>query len=337
MDRERHIIQLILRSLKNNLGIDNEFFESDAESFLIGDQRMLFTVDEFSAEDHFRSHDPFALGWNLAVATISDILASGGEPKWYGHSITAPVGWDDEFVSKFSAGIAECLEKCGALFIGGDVGSGDNWHYTGIAIGTTDQRLSRKGAKSGDLIYTTGVIGGGNFEAACDIYSNVPLLGTLIKKHKLKLPLRLPESRIIRKYASACIDSSDGLMRALTTLSEINSSGFIVNDLKYLSEGKLACLLLGKPMEMLLFAECGEYELVFTCPPDKKKLLLEEAASNRLKFNKIGVITEEKNWYLDLKENRIDLTNYSFYARDFGSTSEYLEKLENFIRVAKQG
>ena len=123
MDRERHIIQLILQSLSKSYGNVNEFFESDAETFLVGDNKMLFTVDEFSAEDHFRDSDAFTLGWNLAVATISDILASGGDPKWFGHSVTIPVSWDDAFIKNCSTGIARCLEESHALFIGGDIGS----------------------------------------------------------------------------------------------------------------------------------------------------------------------------------------------------------------------
>jgi thiamine-monophosphate kinase len=336
MDRERHIIQIILQSLSKSFGNVNEFFESDAVIFLMGDQKMLFTVDEFSAEDHFRDTDAFTLGWNLAVATLSDILGSGGDPKWFGHSVTIPDKWDDTFIKNCSAGIAQCLEESKASFIGGDIGSGDSWHYTGIAIGSSESQLTRKGAKAGDLIYMTGLVGSGNFEAACDIYSHLPLLGPIIKKHKVRFPLRLSESKVIRNYATSCIDSSDGIMRALLTLSEINQTGFIVDKLNYLSEGKLACKLLGKPVEMLCLAECGEYELVFTCPLEKEKVLLEEGESKNLKFNKLGVVTEDKKYLFNMKGNRIDFTNHSLFARDFDNTSEYLAALEKYIRNAKQ-
>ena len=87
MSREKDIITRIANQLPRSNKQLNNLFESDSEIIQFGSKKLLLTIDEFSDEDHFRNHDPYILGWNLAVATISDILASGGQPTFYGHSI----------------------------------------------------------------------------------------------------------------------------------------------------------------------------------------------------------------------------------------------------------
>lgn len=210
MSREKDIITIIANQLPRSDKQLNNLFESDSEIIQFDFTKLLFTVDEFSDEDHFRDHDPYILGWNLTVATISDILATGGLPRYYGHSVMIDKNkWGDFYLERFSTGIADVLKKTKAFFIGGDVGLSDHWHYTGIALGETNNTVTRIGAKPGDIILMTGQIGAGNLEAALNLYSRNLLLKKILKHYKTRLALRFDESRLISQYATSCIDSSD--------------------------------------------------------------------------------------------------------------------------------
>ncbi len=329
IDKERNIISLLMRNLGN--AYPDPDFETDACPFRIGDEKLLFSTDEFSVEDNFRSHDAYTLGWNMTAATMSDILAAGGVPMFYGHSVTIQVGWDNSYLDKFSKGIAGCLEVAGARFLGGDLGMSDKWCYTGIAIGRQLVSLNRRGAKEGDIIFMTGQVGAGNLEAALKLYSDKKSLKPILNKVNVTFPLRLNEASLVRKFANSCIDSSDGLLRALLDLSRISQKGFRINNIPYDQQGLIACKFLGKPEELLFMGECGEYELVFTVSPEREYELLSEARSGNIAIKKLGFITDDEKMILQQGKKTIDLTGYNLFARNYKDVKEYIDELVQFI------
>jgi thiamine-monophosphate kinase len=332
MDREREIIRIMLDSLTGGETPAQPYFSIDAERFGFAGKEFLFTTDEFSEEDLFRDHDLSVLGWNLAVATISDIYAAGGTPVFFGHSVSVPPNWTNSQVRDLSDGIASCLKQSGVSFIGGDLGFSERWHYTGIVLGEVQKPLSRLGAKAGDSIYITGDIGKGNLEAALKLYSANPALKLLTDRIILRFSLRNAESELIRNFANCCIDTSDGMLKALQTIAELNKVGFIVGNLPYSPEGLFATQLLGKPRELLFMGESGEYELLFTVSPETEQALLKEADLRKLDFHRIGQITGSPGLYLEGKNRTLDLQKFRFSARDWPDVGSYLDKLVKTLK-----
>ena len=331
MEQEKEIITRLLGKLPLSPDRLNKSFESDAEILKYGSGRLLFTVDEFSSEDHFRDNDPYLLGWNLAAGTISDILASGGEPYFYAHSLSLDENWDLGYLDCFAQGIADVLKRTGAYFIGGDTGTSEKWHYTGIAMGNADTPMMRIGAAPGDVIYLTGEIGAGNLEAGLNHYSQKPLLRKLILNYKTELPLRLPESRLIREYATSCIDTSDGVLNSLVSISELNHTGVMIGRLPYISTGLLACKMLSRSKLCLFAGECGEYELLFSIPkPDVK--YFESAAKKRgFDFHRLGEVTKERTIKVLQDGKKLDFSDFNISARSFNNIHDYLEELEEYL------
>lgn len=327
-DREREAIRIFMKNLGQKY--PDRDFETDACIFKAGNEEWLFTTDEFSSEDNFRSSNGPVLGWNLAAATLSDILAAGGIPVFYGHSVTIQHDWDESFIEGLSNGVSHCLAEAGAEFLGGDLGMSDHWRYTGTAIGRKLTNLSRKGAKEGDVVFMTGVPGAGNLEAALKLYSEYKSLKPLLGMVNVTFPLRIKEAVLVRKYANCCIDSSDGLFRALRDLARISHKGFLVSSIPYHSQGQFACKLLGKPVEILFLGECGEYELVFTVSGEREKEFLNEARSGGLEFSKLGYITEEKQLIRN-NHKTIDLSGYSIFARNYENVEDYIREVVHFI------
>ena len=345
MMSEHDICELLSSLLPS--GRLNRCFESDAEVLDFEGRRCLFTTDEFSAEDLFRENDPYALGWNIAVGGISDILASGGRPLFYAHALTVERRWTGEYVSQFGCGVRDALVASGTRFIGGDCGRSEIWRCTVSVIGSCEgPPVLRLGAVPGDLIYLSGSVGAGNLEAALTLdlasasdvqrppriseFGFPSASGASDFGSRVRFPLRLAEAAVMRKHASACMDTSDGVCAALNTLADLNGCGFTVASLPYLPAGVRYLEQIGLPTPLLFLGECGEYELLFAVKPQHEAMLLEEARNTGLGFHRLGVFTTNGR---ELREGgrTLDLGSLRLHARDFEHPQQYLTALLHWL------
>ena len=330
-DRETRMIDLINSQLPLAPGRLNRCREADAEIIKLGEGTVLFTTDEFSAEDHFRTGNPFALGWNIAVGAISDILATGGDPLYYAHAMTVAPDWDEKYIQEFSAGIGAVLRQTGTGFIGGDFGTAPLWRYTASVIGSLEGApLLRKGCQPGDTIYCSGRIGAGNLEAALALRA-----GRLTAGIKNRFQLRTAEAHLARRYATACIDTSDGVLMALNSLADLNSCGYRIDNLPYIKKGEWGARLLRLPVELLFSGECGEYELLFTVKPAAEVEMLQAAVTAGLKFYRLGEITTGSRPARVLRrpDGEIVLDDLTLRGRDFAEVEEYLAALSRWWKA----
>lgn len=336
MNSEQDIIRLFIAEMPRAKGHMHSFFESDAEVIAFEGSKFLFSMDEFSAEDLFGETDPFILGWNLATCTISDVLATGGKPAYFGHSVTLSKNWSKDYIIRFARGIGAVLQTAGAGFIGGDLGLSENWKYTGVCLGTADDPVTRKGAEEGDSIYMTGCIGLGNLQAAVQLNSeNQPLLD-MLKEVSSQFALRLHESEVMAPYASACIDSSDGILNALNTLANLNGLGFRIANLPLIPEGIAACKLLDLPETLLAIGECGEYELVLTIPESRENDFLASARKFKLAFHKIGKMVQKPLKILEEADFYCTFNDFNISARSYEEPASYLMDLAKYLAHARK-
>lgn len=334
MDKEKEIIELINKHMPRSKDQLNRPFEADAEIIDFSGGKLLFNIDDFSEEDLFRDEDPYVLGWNMAAGSISDILAAGGIPRYYAHSLVVKDSWKIGYIDKLARGIAGVLTETGTSFIGGDLGVSPLWRYTGSVIGELKgPPLMRSGAGAGDGIFLTGRIGGGNVEAALKLYAGNPLIRRLARKWKILFKLRRQEAELIKKYSRCCIDTSDGVFNALQSVAEMSKTGFIAGNLPYVQSGLLLAKALNIPKELLFLGECGEYELLFTLPRETEEEFMREAREKSLFFTRIGEVTEQDTKLLREKDKEIDLTNYALKARDYQDPREYLRDVVGFLRM----
>ena len=332
MSKETEMIQVIHKHMPRSDSQLNKLFESDSEIVDFHGKRLLYTIDEFSEEDLFLKDDPYVLGWNMAAGSISDILASGGNPKYYGHSLVIHTSWTKDYVEKLSLGIAEVLKVVGATFIGGDFGISETWRYTGSVIGDLEGApLLRSGANVGDGIFMTGPMGRGNVEAALVLYGENPLFKPITGRWKNSIQLRNKEAEIIKRHSCCCIDTSDGVFNALSAISEMSGTGFVLRNLPYVKSGLLLAKALNIPREMLFLGECGEYELLFTLSKAAEVAFLNEVQEKKRTFYKIGEIKEQGNKLLWERGKKIDFSTYDLRARDYADPKEYLRNVVHFL------
>jgi len=336
MSKEREMIEIIDQQMPRSASQLNKLFEADSEIVDFHGKTLLYNIDEFSKEDLFREEDPYVLGRNMAIGSISDILASGGKPKYYAHSLVIHDSWTKYYVEKLSLGIAEVLKEVGASFIGGDFGVSETWRYTGSVIGNLEgPPMLRSGANVGDGLFVTGPIGRGNVEAALVLYAENKLVKHLTGRWKNSFRLRSKEAEVIKRYSCCCTDTSDGIFNALNAISEMSETGFVLSNLPYVKSGLLLAKALHIPKEILFLGECGEYELLFTLRKEVEEEFLYEVQERKLKFYKIGEVKEQGNKSLWERGQKLDLATYNLSARSYASPKDYLRDVVHLINSLK--
>jgi len=214
--------QNILNIIQSKIG--TEFIGDDCA--YLKDLGIVVSQDSLIEDIHFKREwsTPYQLGYKSIAVNISDILASGAEPKYITIALSLPKNIDENFVSEFYDGAKSAL-YC-AKIVGGDItGSTDKIIISVTAIGTTKGRniSSRGNAKVGYAIITKGFHGSSSAGLAELISggSNIEL----IKAH-LEPQLEHEFSQTIStliKEPYAMMDTSDGLGDALFKIAQ--SSG----------------------------------------------------------------------------------------------------------------
>ena len=246
---------------------ENERFASDAEILSLEGRRLAVTVDDYSAEDRLSAGDPALLGWNLVTATVSDLLAVGAVPRFVLNSFVATRDMDAAYLRALAGGMQQALSACGASMAGGDIGTGAEWRFTGVALGdfpAGQAPLSRLASCSAGAVMVTGAFGDANLAAGAG--GPAP-----------RFEMRLAESALLAALAPeragtapvACIDTSDGLIRALEIFGKLTPDLRIEIDLAaipYAPGIDRAAEALNGPREVFLMGSAGEYELAALVP-----------------------------------------------------------------------
>lgn len=242
----------------------------------IGDDAMVFrdgyvvTTDSFFEKTHFDLDyfSFFNLGYHTMAASLSDIAAMGASPISALISLCIPRKIGMKAIRELYDGFDELTRKYKCDISGGDIVKGQIFGMTITVIGRTKAAMMRSGAKPNNYLYVTNFLGlaeAGRIALMENFRQNE--YPDAVKKHLFPEP-RIKESFQIKKYATACIDTSDGLSTDAFHLAE-ESAVRIVIDAEHIpihSEvGKLCAAQRMDPTQFILSA--GEdFELLFTAP-----------------------------------------------------------------------
>ncbi len=257
---ETELIRKLATAFRRSPQQRNALFTCDAEIAEIGGRLWGITTDAFSPEeDCFGSENPERIGRNIAVATLSDLLAAGCLPQFYLHCLDVPPD-GDEFAWRLSQGVAEILDAGGTFMLGGDLGCGPTWRCAATALGPVarPEPLARLLPPRGQALYVTGTLGDAN--AAALQHLEPP-----------EFELRLTEAEQIRRVASACIDTSDGLLSAVWQWHAVNPGYRFDLDpasIPYAPQALEAAGRFNFPPAAFLMGGAGEYELLFAADAD---------------------------------------------------------------------
>ncbi|WP_410766394.1 thiamine-phosphate kinase [Haloferax sp. DFSO60] len=162
----------------------------------------------------------YTAGWRAVGASLSDVAAMGA-PATCAVAVYAAPELDEAELDEFISGARDVCAAVGASYVGGDLDTHKEFTTATTAIGKTDEPILRSGAEPGDLLCVTGELGrsaaavrlfeDGEYERANDLFQFTP---------------RVAAGVALADYATAMMDSSDGLVRSVHQLAEASDCGF---------------------------------------------------------------------------------------------------------------
>jgi thiamine-monophosphate kinase len=218
---------------------------------------LLVTTDLFLENTHFlrSTHSAADVGHKVLARGLSDIAAMGGTPLYCFLSLSLPQWADASWVRRFYDGLLALAARHKTRLAGGDLAHGETLAADIVVVGEVPLRaaLGRGGARAGDAIYVSGVLGGASE-------------GLKSGKGPGFARLRRPEPRIalgqyLRGKATSCMDLSDGLAIDLHRLCLESKVAAVVDHPLPASPGA--------SLEQALHGG-DDYELLFTAPPRRR-------------------------------------------------------------------
>jgi len=254
---------------------------------------LAVTMDTLVSGVHFpMDTKPYAIGWKTLAVSLSDLAAIGAEPAWATLALTLPEA-NEVWLDAFSRGLFDLAKQYNVALVGGDTTRG-SLAITLQAHGFVPpgQSLRRAGAQAGDLIYVTGTLG--DATVGLDLrqgrrYGPMALTDRKYLLNRLDQPQPQVAAGIaLRGIASAAVDISDGLGADLGHILEASGGVGALIGLEYLPRSS-ALKKLTVPWEKIM-AGGDDYELCFTVPPAREKLLEQALIAVGCDFSLIGWI-----------------------------------------------
>ncbi len=162
----------------------------------------------------------YTAGWRAVGASLSDVAAMGAEATAAVAAYAAPE-FDARALEAFVRGAHDVCTSVGASYVGGDLDTHQEFTVATTAVGETATPVFRTGARPGDALCVTGALG--RSAAALEQFQarNLETANELFRFEP-----RVDAGKHLAEYATAMMDSSDGLARSLHQLGAASECGF---------------------------------------------------------------------------------------------------------------
>jgi len=258
--------------------------------------QLAVTSDMLLEGRHFMPQDsPAGLGHKSLAVNLSDLAAMGATPRWATLAIALPAA-DDVWLAAFARGFFRMADLHGVELVGGDTTRGPlAFSITAIGEVPPGQALRRDGARVGDDVWVSGVIGSAAMALA---YRQGRLFMKQIDAAQVLPALYLPTPRValgiaLRGLATSAIDVSDGLAADLGHILERSRVGAVLEfDALPLLPATRQYLHEAAARDAVL-AGGDDYELCFTAPANRRDAVLAAAAQANTAVTRVGRIVAE--------------------------------------------
>lgn len=282
---ERSLISRITEVLGGLEHDDCAVIEIDGD-YLVVTTDMLHRETDFPAQA-----TPWQIGWMSAAVNLSDIAAMGAEPIGVLIASGIPPETDVTFVDEIFRGIRDCVKAHGTEVLGGDTDAHRELTICGTALGRVsgEKILRRRGARPGDLLCTTGSLGGAGAGLKALKIDRIDLARRLLEpRPRVREGIALAETGAV----TAMMDNSDGLALSLHDLAEAGGTGFVVDceRIPIAEEVRAIAESDEEALDMVLRAG-GDFELLFTVREERI-----DDAREACEFTVIGRAVENGIW-----------------------------------------
>ena len=226
----------------------------------------------------------YTAGWRAVGASLSDVAAMGAEAIAAVAAYGAPAFEPDE-LGAFVDGASEVCTLVGAEYVGGDLDAHGEFTAATTALGRAQQPVRRSGARPGEAVCLTGVLG--RTGAALRLFER----GDSERANELfRFEPRVAAGRAVASHAGSMMDVSDGLARSLHQLAAASDCGFAVETPLPVHDG-VREVAADEADARELSVHLGEdFELLFTVPEDDLAAVHE---ASPVSVARIGTAVEE--------------------------------------------
>ena len=253
-------------------------------------KNLVAVVDTLIEGRHFLSSmSPADIGWRAVAVNLSDIAAMGAVPRWMTLAVT--LGDPDEhWLESFAQGLYDAATASGVSLVGGDTTQGEPAVVTVQVLGEVehDAELTRSGAQPGDGVFVSGNPGDAAAGLAL-LMADTAASGALVERFCRPQP-RLQLGRELSRFATACIDVSDGLAGDLQKLITASGVGAEVV-LESLPVSDALTDFAGDDAREFALQGGDDYELCFSAPEVETDAVLAAAARCGTPVTRIGTVT----------------------------------------------
>lgn len=227
-------------------------------------------------------------GMKIVTVTVSDVITKGSKPYYFLSTISIPPSFSDEEILDLFEGLHAGCKRYNLEYMGGDLGQSKELVLSGIVVGYVKEEylLKRSTVGQDDLICSTGYFGftGLGYELYLNNsnFSIPAQIRNLIEQKVARPQARLDWLPYLQKYATATIDSSDGLAISLRHLAKESGKQIILETLPVFPE---LTTILGEATDtyyrVVLFAG-EEFEILFSITKANYDKLLNETQKSDL-------------------------------------------------------
>lgn len=269
---------------------------------------LVVTVDALSAGVHFLPDDsPEAIARKALRVNISDLAAKGAEPLGFVLSLALPKTGElivnDVWLQRFAQALGQDAVLYRCPLAGGDTVSTLGPLTLSItAFGHTPagRMVKRDGAKAGDVVYVSGTIGDAALGLAVRLDAKDAWISAIAPQHRTHLLARYlePQPRlalaaVVREYASAAMDVSDGLAGDFAKLMRVSGvAGEIDLSKVPLSDAALAAVAFDAGLLERAVTGGDDYEILCTVPDRRANAFEQRAADAGVRVTSVGQVRE---------------------------------------------
>jgi thiamine-monophosphate kinase len=281
----------------------------------------VLTTDALVEGVHFRRDwtAPDAIGHKALAVNLSDLAAMGAAPRAALLSLALPADMlVDDFDSLVGGFLAMAAEARVPL-VGGNITRSPGPLMIDVTLmGSVRRRrvLTRRGARDGDALYVTGVLGGAatglavletvsgagaataGDSGAAGARDQIPsaLAACVSRYERPRARIRTGISVARNRGASACVDLSDGLADAVRQVAQASGLGAVVDAACVPVDAGTAAWAESHDQDAADAAIAGgeDYELLFALAPKRRRRFLGAVlTAGEVTVTRIGRLTRE--------------------------------------------
>lgn len=237
------------------------------------DYDLVVTTDAIvEGVDFFGFDPPDSIARKALRVNLSDLAAKGAEPVHYLLNLSLPHTVTPDWLAGFADGLAQDQKQYGVTLLGGDTGATDgplSVSITAFGFVPKGKMIRRSGARVGDSVYVTGVVGDSGGGLAIFRREAHSLSDT--GRDALIARYRVPEPPVsfaaaLRDIAHASVDVSDGLIADLGHIASASGVRITVEGALVPLSAPLRALWGESALQRAVTAG-DDYQIAFTASP----------------------------------------------------------------------